>query len=443
MEHNIMEKCKIAVIGAGAAGLMAACTAAKTLKERNEGGRVLLLEGNAKAGRKLLTTGNGRCNLSNKNLSADFYHGDTKELPAFLREYGTAKMTGAFEEMGLLTVCGERGEGWIYPRSLQAAAVLKALLSACEENGVSCKYEFGVFSALPHSGGFLLKADNGESLFAEKCIVACGGKASPAHSGGKNGYDIAVQAGHTVSALSPSLTPLRCEDKMLRALKGVRCRAKVTLLAADKVLAADGGEVIFAENSLSGICVMNLSSYLADYDRLHKRAGDCREKIRLSLDLMQELSKEKLTVYLRRLCLQHPERPACELLCGTLPLKLGQELMKRVMMQSGGQKKAAYDPLMPLCALDQQTLSRVSRILKELVFTVTGTGSFEQAQVTAGGIPMNEISLQTMESKKRAGLYFAGEILDVNGRCGGYNLHFAFATGMAAGKSAASDIIFV
>lgn len=438
-----MEKCKIAVIGAGAAGLMAARTAAKTLRERNESGKVVLLEGNAKAGRKLLATGNGRCNLSNENLSESFYHGDTKELPAFLREYDTGKITGAFEEMGLLTVCGERGEGWIYPRSLQAAAVLKALLSACEENGVSCKYECGIFSVLPHSGGFLLKAENGESLFAEKCIVACGGKASPAHSGGKNGYDIAKQAGHTVSALSPSLTPLRCEDKMLRALKGVRCRAKATLLIPDREIAFESGEVIFGENSLSGICVMNLSSFLADFYRRHPGTGDRREAVRVSLDLVQELSGEMLTVYLRRLCMEHPDRPVSELLCGILPLKLGQELVKRVIMQSGGRKTAGYDPLMPLCTLNQETLLRVSQNLKGLVFTVTGIGSFEQAQATAGGIPMNEISLQTMESKKRTGLYFAGEILDINGRCGGYNLHFAFATGMAAGKSAASDIIFV
>lgn len=433
-----MEKCKIAVIGAGAAGLMAACAAAKTLKEKNKTGKVLLLEGGTKAGKKLLATGNGRCNLTNENLSADFYHGDTKELPAFLREYHTAKVTGAFAEMGLLTACGERAEGWIYPRSLQAAAVLRALLGSCEENGVSCKYEFGIFSVLPHKGGFLLKADNGETLFAEKCIVACGGKASPAHSGGKNGYDIARQAGHTVSPLTPSLTPLRCEDKMLRALKGVRCRARAALLGSGKEIASESGEVMFGDQSLSGICVMNLSSFLAEH---HRRTGDLREEIRLSLDLVQELTEQELFDYLSKLCLRHPDRPVPELLGGILPLALGRELTKRAL---GAEKAGAdFDPLGPLSSLGEEQLLAVSRLLKGLSFPVTGTGTFPQAQVTAGGIPLDEISMQTMESKKHAGLYFAGEILDVNGRCGGYNLHFAFSSGMAAGKNAASGVIFV
>lgn len=436
-----MEKCKIAVIGAGAAGLMAACTAAKTLREKNKTGKVILLEGNAKAGKKLLATGNGRCNLSNENLSADFYHGDTKELPAFLREYDTAKITKTFREMGLLTACGERAEGWIYPRSLQAAAVLKALLSACEENGVSCRYGFGIFSVLPHQGGFLLKADSGESLFAEKCIVACGGKASPAHSGGKNGYDIARQAGHTVTALSPSLTPLRCQDKMLRALKGVRCRAKVTLFCEKEELAADTGEVLFGENGLSGICVMNLSGFLADYIR--GNPGKPLSGFRVFLDLVGEMPEWELLAFLKELCLRHPDRPVSELLGGILPLALGKELVKRALSGAPGQANTGYDPLAPLSSLDERRLSAVSRMLKELSFPVTGPGTFEQAQVTAGGIPLGEISMQTMESKKHAGLYFAGEILDINGRCGGYNLHFAFSTGMAAGKSAAGDIIFV
>lgn len=415
-----MERYEIIVVGAGASGLMAARRAATGLKSRGVPGRVLVTEGNEKPGKKLLATGNGRCNLTNLSISPDRYHGDVEAVQNLLEAYPAQRVMAEFEKMGLL--CRADEEGRVYPNSLQAAAVLHVLGRDCEEAGVELLCGSSVTSIVPQEGGFLLQLSDGRRLFGKKCVLACGGAASPKHSLGEKGYRLARELGHSVTTLSPSLTFLKTADKMPRALKGIRCKAMAFLYQSGKKLGEERGEVLFGDGSLSGICVFNLSAKL--------REGEKREQTELVLDLLEQLSISRLLEYWSKLKKEHPALLAQELFSGLLNLRLGEELVKRV-----GIRRDA-----PVSSLGEADLKRASHMAKELRFSITGTGTWENAQVTAGGVPLREIDLQTMESKIQPGLYLTGELLNLDGDCGGYNLHWAWATGMQAGSGAVRSV---
>jgi len=393
-----------AVVGAGASGLAAALGAAGVP------GGILALEGNGKPGRKLLATGNGRCNLTNESIAMDHYHGDVRSAAPFLNAWPAARVRRAFLRLGLLTRAD--AEGRVYPHSLQAAAVAEALLSACREQGVSLECGRPVERILPVKGGFLVKSAGGER-FARRCVLACGGKASPKHSTG-SGYGLARSLGHTVTPLSPSLTGLQAPKKFTRPLKGIRCRARVALFQKGRELCAESGEVIFGDGSVSGICVMNLSARLRELGA---------EGLELRLDLLEQFSREELRGYLQALAEAHPGRPAGELFSGALNLRLGWELVHWM----------GWDPDRPLVRLSPQELDRAAGWAKAVPIPVSGPLSWEQAQCTAGGVPLEEVDLETMESRICPGLYLTGELLDLDGDCGGYNLHWAWATGFTAG----------
>ena len=392
--------CRVAVIGAGAAGLLCAYKAAGR-------GGVLLLDGNEKPGRKLLATGNGRCNITNLRLSPDDYCGDPL-LGDFLRHWPAGRLTDIFRELGLLTRADS--EGRVYPNSLQAAAVAGALASACHEAGVREQYGFRAVKIARERHGFIITGDNGGTVRAKYCVLACGGLASPGHSRGE-GYSLAKGLGHRVTELSPSLVGLRVKGRFTRALKGVRCKARASLRAGGRELCGESGEVIFGDGSVSGICVMDLSAHMRG-----------RNNTVLRLDLLEHMDSRELENYLKSLALAHPMRPVEELFSGALNLRLGRELSK--LLGFGG----------TLGELGPGAIKRAAGMAKGLDLPVEGTLGWEQAQVTAGGVPLCEIDLGTMESRICPGLYICGELLDADGRCGGYNLHWAFCTGAAAGE---------
>lgn len=425
-----MRRTHIAVVGAGASGLMAARQAAEVLQKRGEPVSVTLLEGNSRAGKKLLATGNGRCNLTNEEASPAHYHGDA-ELREILSCVSVCQVIRAFEQLGILCRTDEAGR--VYPYNLQAAAVLKALRLACEESGVRFQYESNVFSILHTADGFLLKSENGEELLADKCILACGGQASPKHSCGTNGYELARQTGHRLVPLSPALVPVRCKEKALVSLKGMRCKAAVSLETDGDVLYRESGEVIFGEHSLSGICIFNLSVLLADYFRFGKISGQACKRPSIVLDLAEDFEAYELNRYLTKLCRQFPNRMAGDLLSGLLNNQVGEELLRSLQI----------DRAKPFSALTNEELARIVSVVKAWHFSAERLEGWEKAQVTAGGVSLREIQTNTMESRKVPGLYITGELLNVHGDCGGYNLHFAWISGMLAGRSAAENIILV
>ena len=402
-----MGRYRLAVVGAGAAGLLAACQAARRLGP----GAVALLEGTPKPGKKLLATGNGRCNLTNLHIAPGHYHGDVGLAQGLLAAYPARRVIEAFGGLGLRTWVD--GEGRVYPHSLQAAAVLQALWGGCEEQGISFFMGSPVEGITSCRGGFLLALPGGRDLWAEKCLLACGGVAAPKHGCGAGGYGLAKGLGHTVTPLRPGLAPLVCPKKLTAPLKGMRCKARASLRAGGRVVYSESGEVIFGEGGLSGICIFNLSLRL-------EGAGE------VALDLVEDMGREELLAYFRRLQSQRPGLPARDIFSGLVNLRVGQQRAKAL----------GFVGDMPLSAVPGQGLRRAVAGVKEWVLPVSPCQGWDSAQVTVGGVPLAEVDMATMESKKQPGLYLAGELLDIHGDCGGYNLHWAWATGLAAGEAA-------
>lgn len=399
-----MKRADVLIIGGGAAGLMAAAA----IGPRKS---MLLADGNLKFGKKLLATGNGRCNLTNLSIDPQKYHGDPL-LKAVLQAVPAERVLANFEQMGLL--CRADGEGRVYPRSLQAAAVLRALEGALPDS-LQWSPETEITALRRQGDGFLAATKNGGTLCAKRVLLACGGKASPAHSTG-SGYALAQGLGHHVTALSPSLSPLRVSGKISKALKGMRCRAKASLYRNGEAVYAESGEVIFGDGQLSGICIFNLCA------RLRETGSD---GIEVGLDLAPEMETGELLAYFKNLCRIRPSLPVGELCAGLLNLRVGRELVKAAGLPADT----------PLEALKESELARCAALCKDWRFSVSGPAGFRDAQITAGGVPLSEIDLQTMESKLCPGLYLAGELLDADGDCGGYNLHWAWATGLLAGEA--------
>lgn len=399
-----MKQTDVLLVGGGAAGLLAAAKLSHCC-------RVLLCDGNQKLGKKLLATGNGRCNLTNLSILPEHYHGDAAAAQV-LAQFPAERILTEFAEMGLL--CRADGEGRVYPRSLQAAAVLQALTTARSDAAEIC-CETKITCIKRQKKGFLAVSQAGEQIAAKRVILCCGGAASPVHSTG-SGYALAKQLGHTVKEPMPSLCALRVQGKTPKTLKGMRCKAKATLLFDGTPHYAESGEVIFGDGQISGICIFNLSARLRD-----SRNANCE----VSLDLAEDMTEEELVSYFSKLCARYPETPAKELCAGLLNLRVGQELLK-------GQKFTAERTLGSLSPAD---LRRVAFAVKHWTFTVVEAAGLKEAQVTAGGVPLEEVNLKTMESKRCAGLYLVGELLNVDGDCGGYNLHWAWSTALLAAEA--------
>ena len=403
-----MKRYKLAVVGAGAAGLMAACQAGKVLGPE----AVALLEGNPKPGKKLLATGNGRCNLTNLHISSARYHGDVSLAKPLLSACPPERVLKAFSALGLHTRAD--GEGRVYPYGLQAAAVLQALRGSCEEGGAALFAGFPVTAIAPRQGGFFLQSPEGMELWAEKCLLACGGAASPRHSCQEGGYALAKRLGHSLTPLRPGLTPLACPKKLTSPLKGMRCKAKAALWIQGRKVYAESGEVLFGEGSLSGICIFNLSL------RLSAGQGE------VALDLLEGMEERALFACLENLRSGRPRLPSREIFSGLVNLRIGQQIAKNLGFTEEKQ----------ISALSREDLRRAARAVKDWRLPVSPWEGWDSAQITAGGVPLSEVNMKTMESRRQPGLYLAGELLNLHGDCGGYNLHWAWATGMTAGLAA-------
>lgn len=422
-----LQTVELAIIGAGASGLAAALAASEILKTSRK--RILLLEGNSKAGKKLLATGNGRCNLSNGFIPSDVYHGtgcDSTWMEQMLSAYPPARIQNLFAKIGLLTRSDTQQR--LYPLNNQAAAVLYHLVLACQKNHVDFVLDCNIFSITKQNGYFLIKPEEGKCFLAKKCILATGSEASPKHSCSTvNGYAMAAQLGHTVLPRIPMLTAIRCNDSLLKSLKGVRCKAKICLFLENKEIYAEIGEIIFSENTISGICIFNCSAFLADALQNGKDISSC---CAIHVDFT-EGGDLPLFPFFQAMQANHPTYLCQDLLSGIVHMKLGTPLIR----------KARIDPLTPISALTTKQLVRLVKLITCYVFIPQALEPFDKAQSVNGGIPLAEADPNTMESRKQRGLYLCGELLDAHGRCGGYNLHFAWATGHQAGTSAALSII--
>lgn len=393
---------RVMIIGGGASGMMAAITASE-----NRENHVLLLERQARVGRKLLATGNGRCNLSNMNLSAAHYHGQTPEFCRYaLGEFGVERTLAVFQSLGLLTTAEESGR--IYPRSDSANSVVDVLRLTLEQRAnveivTGCEV-----SELRRKKGefFALSGENRYS--ADRAIVCAGGAAGGKLGGTDLGYRLLASFGHSKTKLYPSLVQLRTDTTYVRSLKGVRCIARVRYGGQERT-----GEVQFTDYGISGPLIFELS-----------REAACCGGGELLLDLLPETTKEELCAMLNARCVDLPGLKCEDLLTGMLHNRLGRTLLR-----------SCGCSLQTLCgALSAPQLERIAHGIKHFALPVLGAMGLEVAQVTAGGVRTEEFFDTTMESRLCPGLYAAGEVLDIDGDCGGYNLQWAWSSGHLAGE---------
>ena len=395
---------KVLVIGGGASGMMAALTAAE-----DSNNKVTLLERQSRVGRKLLATGNGRCNLSNIHTDISHYHGND---PAFVKKafdaFSVEKTLSLFRDLGLLTVTEPSGK--VYPFSDQANSVVDVLRFALEQRGVDVRCGCEVLSIGKKARGYQAKTAD-ESFFGDKLILACGGAAGSKLGGTDWGYKLLASMGHSVTPLRPSLVQIKTDTSVTKSLKGIRADAGITLKQNGQVVAANQGEVQFTDFGISGPAVFEISR-------------QAEANVLLLLDLMQPLTEEELMSDLMRRRNCAPDLPGEELLTGLLHNRLGKIVLKVSGISLPELTREYTDG----------DLSRIARTMKFFPMAVTGVMGLDQAQVTAGGVATSEFRPDTLESRMNPGLFVTGEVLDIDGDCGGYNLQWAWSSGRLAGK---------
>ena len=398
----MLKEKSIAVIGGGAAGI---CAALET-KFCDTSINVTIFERLPKIAKKILATGNGRCNFTNENLSPKHFYGN----PLFLRRILTSSYADTenyFRSMGILSY---HEDGRIYPRSQQASSICEALKDKLNEYNVEIKTDSHVSKIEKYKIGFMI---NGE--FFDVGIVAGGGKASPVHGSDGSCYNLLKHLGHKRTELYPGLCGLTTTDKGLNMLKGVRAECKVSLYSDTTLLDEESGEVQFNDKGVSGIPVMNLSHLCKNKTGLY-----------LTLDLCEEISEAELSEHLNSLKRTMPHKELESVLGGIINQKLGFAVMN----------KANIKPRTTIGRLTTKDLHNICYVLKAFEISVSGTKGFDSAQITCGGIKTDEVDPETMMSKITDGLFICGEILDIHGDCGGYNLHLAWTTGRIAGNAA-------
>lgn len=395
--------------------------AAVTAAER--GAEVTLFESKPRVGKKLSATGNGRCNLTNLSATPKQYHSvqaDGEHTQRFiagvLGAFSPDDAIAFFRGLGLRTVSEDGGR--VYPCSSMAGSVVDVLRFAMEAHGVRVYTDKEIRSAKREGNDFVLTADGGDAFHFDRMIVACGGKASPQLGGTDGGYRILKGFGHTVTPLKAALVPLLTENNATRALKGIRAEAALTVLSRGRIVTRTEGEVQFAEDGLSGIPVFDIARAAADADRAV-----------VVLDFAPDETADSLAEMMKRRALACPALTAGDLCTGLVQNRLGKVIVKTAGL--------GCETL--LKELTESDIRAVAESIKAYAFPIAREAGFDRAQVTAGGAVLTEFYGDTMQSKRVRGLYAAGEVLDCHGDCGGFNLQWAWATGILAGRAAAEE----
>ena len=402
---------RIAIIGGGASGMMAAITAAE------HGAEVWIYESKDRLGKKILATGNGKCNFTNLVQEDSCYRGTDAFFSCAVREAFTVERTlEFFRKIGIEP---KIKNGYVYPNSEQAASVADALAMELRSKRVKVVQE-QVYSVKGQNGEFLVKSEHGQKEF-DKVILCCGSPAGMKNPKEFSGYSLAERFGHHITDLIPALVQLRCKEKWFKTISGVRTEGVITVFENGKEIAAEKGELLFAEYGLSGIPVFQVSRFAGE-------ALNRGNKVTCKVNLLPGYTKEELEALLLKRFETLKNRTAEELLVGLHNHKVNYILLKELGIDPVADSKKAFRP---------EHFSKLAALYKGLTCQVTELNPFANAQVCAGGVNTSEIDNKTMESKLVKGLYFAGELVDVDGTCGGYNLQWAWSSGYVAGLCAA------
>ncbi len=396
------------VVGAGAAGLIASITAARA------GHKLTLLEQNNKIGKKILVSGNGKCNIDNKYISTNRFHGqDPDFIEKVLEGYGIEVVEKFFTSIGLELIEGK--EGKMFPMSLQSSSVVELLEHEAKRAGVQILCDCAVTSIKKEADTFTLETSQGTKT-CKKLLLASGSPAAPQLGGSNSGYAFATKMGHSLIPRHPSLVQLCSEENWVKECAGVKVAGAAQLYANGEYISEKKGDLLFTNYGISGLAVLDLSrevsTRLADYDFCE-----------LNLDLMPEFSKEKLINLLLKRIDNISEKPIELWVQGIL----NKKLISIILSQSKCKVEMEKD-------LNRKEVGKLVYTIKNLKLSINDTKGFKGAEVATGGINTTEVNPQTMESKLVPNLYFAGEILDVDGDRGGFNFHFAWVSGLRAGE---------
>lgn len=409
-----MEKQKefdVIVIGGGGAGMLAAITAAEA------GKKVAILEKNPSLGRKLLMTGDGRCNLTHfglNNREMAFQYGKEGDfLMSPFSRFGVRQTMDFFEQAGV--ALKSQTDGRVFPKSDKAQDVLQVLLKKLKEKKVRIFTKSEVIKLEKSKREIKsLTLANGEKLTALKYILTTGGKSYPVTGSTGDGFSFAQKLGHTIVKPRPSLVPVQVKERWIKNLPGLSFEGvKVSIMADGKIIKKDIGDILFAHFGLTGPLILDLS----------KEIGSLSGKIKLLVDLFPQKSQEELEMILQKLVEKNSHQEIKNILNNLLPYKMCPYILYFAGVAEGVKGSE----------LNKEMRQKVVKVMKRLEFNVVSLVGFDRAMVTAGGVALKEINNKTMQSKLIDNLYFAGEIINLDGPCGGYNLQMCWTTGYIAG----------
>ncbi len=409
---------RILVLGGGAAGILAAISAAE---HSAKGTQVLLLEQNPKLGKKLLATGNGRCNLDNTNpIPSRYFSSHRAQLEEMLASIEKLDLPDWFARHGLVTRTDEAGR--VYPYSNQASDLLELLLYWLERSHVQVKTDCKIRSMTSEKGGYTVVTEQGARYQADAVICAMGGKAGPQFGTDGFAFSFARQSGCVYEPIYPCLVPLQCDKRQAANLSGVRVKAAAALLEQGRPIAREEGEIQFTDYGLSGIAIMNLSGYFTP--------GRDKKLLEIGLDLFPQLSPGELTDLLRERGRLFARSDIGGFLTGLVQRRVGLAVWKAAGL--GNENR-------PISSLKPEEWTRLAQAFKDWRFSSLSPKEWKLAQTTGGGIRLSLVDPNSFQSREHPGLYFVGETLDCAGQCGGFNLHWAFGTGILAGRHASGQ----
>ncbi|NLG04852.1 MAG: aminoacetone oxidase family FAD-binding enzyme [Clostridia bacterium] len=403
---------EVGIIGGGASGIMTAIIAARN------GHHVTILEHNNRIGKKILATGNGRCNFTNMDMNTSFYHGeDVTFAGKILNQYNHLDTIRFFTELGLYS---KNKNGGLYPYCEQASAVLDVLRMEAARLHIHLIVEVHV-TDIKKEDRFCVSCQdakhNMKKLFFDKVVIAAGSQASNVQGSDGSGYELLKKLGLTVRKPLPALVQLQSDETYFKSVSGIRCDARLKLLVDQQVIHNERGELQLTAYGISGIPVFQLSSEAA-------RALDEKKEVRVVIDFMPDLeSVDDMKLFLENRIRQNPEKICEELFLGLFHKNIGQLLLKLCGIR-GNVKSISLTP---------EQCTDLSKRIKQFDVPISATNPFDQAQTCSGGLKTSELS-ETLEVKKIKGLYVTGELIDIDGACGGYNLQWAWSSGMVAGN---------
>lgn len=407
MKHSLI------IVGGGASGLTSALIA------KDLGIDVAIIEGSDRIGKKLLTTGNGRCNISNANINLNNYHSENPDFPQHtLDAFNITNTIDFFASLGIPIVAIEGGK--MFPMSLQASSVIDILRLAIEERHIPIYTNMKVKEISKKSNNFKIITTDNFTYDCEKLIIATGGKSAPKTGSDGSGYLLAKQLGHSIISPVPALVQLKLNYPRLKALSGVKFDGYAEIFIDDKSVQKEFGEILFTDYGISGPPILQLS-------RITSYSLDKNSKVTLKIDMLPTIPYKNLKEFLENHWSVFESRGVHGSFIGIINKKVIPIILKEAKIE---------DIHKPCCNLEWKEKNAIYELLKQWQFEVSGTNSFSNAQVTAGGVNTKEINPQTLESNIVPNLFFAGEILDVDGDCGGFNLQWAWSSGAIAAINA-------